>query len=349
MHGRRLRPVRDPVLRARPRVPVGPDVSDCVNAAASGDTIRVPAGTANWSSPIDVPSTKDLTIIGSGIGATLLTCSSGDCFIIHLAASHRISGFTMTGPGGGVQGTRNNNQDPNKHFRIDHNRFVSTDGWVPMEFYGATNGVHPQGLVDNNQFKDVTVKSFGTNFQLDEGNYQHVLWAQQTPLGNSTGIVYIEANSFEGTSGNINFADSNYGGRYVFRFNTAIGRGYLEVHSVQGDNRAAQRTEIYKNTFTYSSIAGGWPGIAFIRGGSGAVFGNRLVGGFGSHLIMDNVRSEEDPGGGVGRCNGSSNWDGNTSGQGGYPCRDQIGRAYDTSVWAPGRPVRAGPSAGLLL
>src|SRR5688572_9383241 len=50
------------------------DVNDCVTAAASGDTILVPAGSASWSSQILLPGTKDLTIVGGG-GATTMTCA----------------------------------------------------------------------------------------------------------------------------------------------------------------------------------------------------------------------------------------------------------------------------------
>ena len=304
------------------------DVNDCVTAAASGDTVRVPAGTASWSSSISLPANKDLQIIGAGIGSTNITCAT--CFSINLGASHRISGFTMNGANDGGIST-SGEQNLSKHFRIDHNRIVSTSGWAPLELSGGFNAVHPQGLVDNNQFVDVPVHANGTNYQLDEGSQQHVLWAQRWTLGDSSAVVYIEANAFQGTNGNINFADSNYAGRYVFRFNTGTGRGYVEVHSVQGQNRASQRFEIYKNSFSTNA---GWPGLAFIRGGSGVVFGNRLTQSGG--LIMDNVRSEEDPGGGVGRCNGSSSWDQNTSGQSGWSCRDQIGRAYDNAQWSPG-------------
>lgn len=310
------------------------DVNDCVSAAASGDTIRVPTGTATWSG-VTLPANKDLSVIGAGIGNTRLTCSGGVCININMGASHRVSGFTMTG-GPGIATSRNSNQNLNKHFRIDHNRIVSTSGWEPMELTGGDNAVHPQGLVDNNEFVDVSIHANGTNFQLDEADYQHVIWTQRTPLGDSTAIVYIEANLFQHTSANVNSSDGNYAGRYVFRFNTTTsGRQTSEIHSVQGDNRAMQRWEVYHNT---ASNPSGFSGIAFIRGGSGVAFGNRLNGsGWSFDILMDNVRSEESVST-SGRCNGSSNWDGNTAGMSGYPCRDQIGRSQDTAQWAPGRP-----------
>ncbi len=314
------------------------DVVAAINSASSGDRVLVPSGTATWSALISLPATKDLDIIGLGIGNTVITCGTGVCFHIHLAAAHRISGFTLLNANaGGIGVVRNGNQDPNKWFRIDHNRIVSPGVWTSIDIWGGTNTVHPQGLVDNNEFVDISVKSFGTNFQLSEGDFQHVLWSRQTPLGDNSEVVYIEDNAFEGTTSNINWADSNYAGRFVFRFNTGTGQGYLEVHSVQGLNRACQRYEIYKNTF--SPTVDRWPGLAFIRGGSGVLWGNRLSAIATRGLVMDNVRSLRDPGDGVGQCNGLSAWDENTPGQSGWACRDQIGRAYDTVQWSHSPPA----------
>jgi hypothetical protein len=320
------------------------DVEDCIAAAASGDTIQVPAGTATWDSVVGLPGDKDLSIIGATVvscsGApitctsgdeTSITCGSGVCFGIDLAAAHRISGFTLlAADNGGIESS--GDQSADKHFRVDHNRIVSSAGWAPLEINGGANAVHPQGIFDNNILVDVAIHSNGTVFQLDEGDQQHELWAQQTPLGDSVAIVYIEDNHFQNTPNNVNNADSNYAGRYVYRFNnTTSGRQTCEVHSVQGLNRASQRFEIYGNSGANSD---GFSGIAFIRGGSGVAFGNRLTSNWPSFGIeMDNVRSEEDPGGGVGACDGSSAWDQNTPGQNGYRCRDQIGSSRDLTQW----------------
>ncbi len=37
-----------------------------------------------------------------------------------------------------------------------------------------------------------------------------------------------------------------------------------------------------------------------------------------------------------GPCDGTSNWDQNSTGQNGYACRDQIGRSHDTTQWVIG-------------
>lgn len=310
------------------------DVNDCVTAASTGATITVPAGTATWSSAISVPSTKDLSIIGAGIGSTNITCSSGECFTIAqggVSSSSRISGFTFTNGIIGLIGVQGS-----KHFRIDHNRFALSSP-VAMDICGFVDNLHPKGLVDNNQFVNVMVHVFGTCAQLSEGNYQHAIWAQTTTLGSYDDVVYIENNSFSGTAGHQNAVDANYSGRFVFRFNTLSGTTYVEGHSVQGGNRATQRWEVYGNS--HSKSASDWYPVAYIRGGSGVIFDNTATSNYTNDIVFNNVRSCRDPGDGVGKCDGTSAWDQNTGGQSGYACRDQIGRTKDNTQFshtAPG-------------
>jgi hypothetical protein len=326
------------------------DVLDCVNAASSGDRINVPSGTATWSGPITLP-VKDLEIFGSTVitctggssSGAPVTCSAvnntnltcGTCFVLNLASAQRISGFSMPSATNGGIGTTGN-QNPSKHFRIDHNR-IAAGSWSPMEIEGDANCVHPQGIVDHNILVNVAIHSNGTDFtgvgDVPGGVCQHQLWAAPVVLGDSTGIVYIEANHFQGTSANINNADSNYGGRYVFRFNNITsGRHTAEIHGVQGDNRGSQRTEVYENALSGLT---GFSGTAFWRGGTGVAFGNRQAAGFSFGILFANDRSELD--GSIpmfGYCDGTHpGVDQNTAGQSGWRCRDQPGVGYDATQW----------------
>jgi hypothetical protein len=320
------------------------DVSDCVTAAATGATITVPAGTQSWASGITVA--KSLTIIGNGIGSTNITCTSG-CFAISNGYTTRISGFTFyVGTGAGI----NHYGAPTAGAtsRIDHNRFEATsrsDNNIIGDAAVSCNEVtplHPSVLYDNNQFQDRRVVVVGTLCNWNDGSAQHRLWAQTPPRGSWPGIVYLEDNTFTATSGGAmqGWIDGNYGARYVGRFNTlsgASGSGpYIEVHSVQENNRAVQWWEFYGNS--QNLTAANYFGLGFLRGGSGIFFGNTLTGSVSTHgLLFDNVRSNATgvPGDG-GTCNGTSTWDQNTSGQGGWACRDQIGRSQDAVLWAPG-------------
>jgi hypothetical protein len=165
-------------------------------------------------------------------------------------------------------------------------------------------------------------------------------------LGGGNTAVYIENNTFTKTKNGVsNCVDANYGGRYVFRFNQVVANSgldynsaqYVEAHSVQGLNRAAQRWEVYGNTFNNQ---GGSTYEPFrFRGGTGVVFDNSILGNWTNfEIALDNVRNRTDVGISFpqGYCDGTSNWDQNLSGQTGYACRDQIGYGYDSVQWTPG-------------
>lgn len=296
------------------------DVNDCVTAATTGATITVPAGTATWSSAISIPITKDLSIIGAGIGSTNITCSSGECFTISNNdggnSASRISGFTFNNGFIGLFLIGST-----KVPRIDHNRFVFSS-WNRWDIAGLT--AHPHVLIDNNEFVEASIGVFGTLSMLNENNNQHNIWFSDPQFG-GTGAVYIESNTFYTSAFNI--TDANYAGRYVFRFNNIIASGTAygnEFHGVQGLNRGGQRWEIYNNIFNNTT----WT-TSFIRGGSGYYFNNTLA-GTNTPPILKVERSCEtkDP---FGQCDGTWNIDGNTGGQQGWPCRDQIGRSRDNS------------------
>lgn len=316
------------------------DVNECYKNATDGDTIIVPAGNSTWEAPLLV--TKSITfqganLIGSGgvVGGTNIT-GSGACFQLSHTQVIRVTGInfincTIMGIDAPIAG---------KWFRADHNSFHAAS-WTINESEGGcqTQMRHPTALWDHNYFFNYAIHTVGTNCSRSDGDYQDQLWAQAPPFGKGDGVVYVEDNTFDGDK-SINWMDGNYGARLVARFNTiANGGGYLEVHSVQGDNRAVQMWEIYQNTMTGT---GGFFGLAFIRGGSGFVFGNRVPSGTES-MKLNNVRSN----GGCavdgtcvtsGLCDGfASRWDQNIFGDG-YACRDQIGRSMDNTKWITGAP-----------
>jgi hypothetical protein len=308
------------------------DVNDCIATAASGDTIRVPAGTSTWSSPIEV--NKNVSIIGAGSANTRISGSSGDCFVLDLERTTRISGFAFTNCTIGGEGY----VTATSTFRIDHNAFSAPD-WLANQFRGGcqTPMRHPTGLIDNNTFLNYRVAVIygaGCNITESQGSAQHQLWAQAPPMGGGVGVIYIEDNVITAAPGVFqNWVDGNYGARWVARFNTINGETHMEVHSVQGEGRAVQWWELYKNSHTKSQ-ASFFP-LAYIRGGSGMVWGNRVSAVFDA-IPVNNVRSCRDPGGDTGKCSGTSNWDQNTPGMSGYACRDQLGRSRDSVQWTIG-------------
>jgi hypothetical protein len=163
---------------------------------------------------------------------------------------------------------------------------------------------------------------------LHENDWQHVLWTTSLDLGTNNSVVYVEDCNLE-FDVFCNAIDTNYGGAYVFRFNHVSGT-YIECHSVQGNNRATRRWEIYGNTIDNPGSSIYYP--YRLRGGTGVVFNDTIVGTWTNYgIALDNVRSYADVGDG-GLCDGDSTWDGNEDATG-YPCRDQIGRGPDDPQW----------------
>jgi hypothetical protein len=313
------------------------DVADCISAASPGDTIHVPAGTVSWGGTIGVY--KSVSIIGAGASATRVSLN-GRCFDIGGQYNVRISGFGFTDCGILVT-VPPSLTAPVGFQRIDHNSFTS-GGFRDILFRAdvSTPMQHPQGLVDNNTFTNYRVLVYGTfaQFADSNGTHQHQLWAQPPPRGATRGgqnIVYIEDNVFTGQVGvHQNWSDANFGGRRVARFNRIVGNTYFENHSIQANNRAGQWWEVYRNTVEQLNGQNMNSFVFYLRGGSGLVWGNRIAATMTvNHITLNNIRSCR-PVGTAGRCNGSSSWDQNASGQGGWGCRDQIGRSQDNSQWS---------------
>lgn len=297
------------------------DVQAAINSAAAGDRVVVPAGNCTWTAAVTIPGSKKIMLQGAGIDSTLITFSSASAIAINIDLSgSRLTGFTLKEGGIQVDGDG---------WRVDHCKFYSESSFLNgVLVAGSREYNHPTGLVDHCTFYNTRVAIAGWM-----GLMANALWAQPLNLGSGDNVVYVEDCVFDATL-HANAIDSNYGGRYVFRYNT-VNDTYIEAHSVQsGTNRASMKWEIYNNTFNQINY-GQWVPM-FLRGGTGVVFNNTVTGTWGNPSIaLNNMRScpYANPNITQGWCDGSSAWDKNTIGMNGYACRDQIGRSTDLSLW----------------
>lgn len=302
--------------------PSNVEISACINVASSGDTIIVPAGTANWTGSVRIPNNKKLTLQGSGVGVTTIGNSGTSYYLAIGLSGSRITGFTFDSMWIHINGSG---------FRIDHNYFYSTETGVAatgVQYDAGVGEVYaiPEGVIDNNTFFNGRVVAFGGEM------LNHVDWTLPTGLGTGNDVIYIEDNVFNRTTPTAgNCIDGGYGGTYVFRYNTLNGP-YLEAHSVQGANRAFKRWEIYGNLINKVPEVATYY-TARLRGGTGVQFFNRITGNWSNRYIaLDNVRSYSSVTT-YGKCDGThSGLDGNKDATG-YPCRDQIGRGPDATLW----------------
>jgi len=316
------------------------DVQTAINTAVTGDTVEIPAGNCTWTTAVTFPT--------SGKNNVKIHCDSPTTTVITVGVSAAIqfkknSGVRLTNCGFKQvsSGIDNWVTFQGQNFRVDHSTFTNTFGLgtgavakhaiAIFSPDSATN--HPTGVVDNNTFYDSDVIVQGGLQSSQEDNN---IWFEASTIGAATpvGVVYVETNTFIMTPAKCCAIDSNTGGRYVFRYNT-VTNSDVNAHSVQGKHRAARSWEIYNNTFNATSA---WQQAIYQRGGTGVIFSNTITGSYSYSIIFDNRRSNEvftaTPSG-PGSCAGSSPensyWDGNTTV--GWPCRDQIGRGVDASLW----------------
>ena len=316
------------------------DVQTAIDSSISGDTVVVPSGSCTWGASVSF-SGKKITLKGAGIGNTIISFGAITVFNLGTSGS-RVTGFELNGTstsGIGVSVAATG-------WRVDHCEFDfrSASGKGVGVLASNTNLYYPawelSGLVDNCVFYDARNVSSGSAVP-GAGTGAFAIWSAPTDLGGPS-AVYFEDNTFYlERSGNI--MDGNYGGVYVFRYNT-VQKGehsgsVVEAHSLQCSCRGTKKWEIYRNNI---HSAGSWTPF-FLRGGTGVIFDNAITGSWSQPgILVDNVRSTNNWGPGL--CDGTCAWDGNDPVEGnGWPCRDQIGRGADSSPWPSSAPYPSQP------
>ena len=274
-------------------------VSAAVSSASDGDTVQVPAGSATWSSTLNI--TKGITLAGAGIGVTVITSGISNNFaaLIKYAPSNpaintpfRVTGFTLDGAWKSMAIDLKNPTATNvDKIRIDHTKITNAIQYA-IRFDGEI-----YGLVDHNQFVDnyLGTQILGRDWYTWEG----------FPLAAGTASYpYFEDNTYIYTGARTNLAfvvEAGQGGRYVFRRNTidvqssAVG-GALELFDAHGNqdpvtsayrpngSRGTLGIEIYDNNITLRAKHR----MLFLRGGEAKVFNNTVtqIGGSSSDFNM---------------------------------------------------------------
>ncbi len=319
-------------------------LQSAINSSSDGDIVTIgagscSAGTVSWSN-------KNISVLGQGIGTTTVT---GLNFNVTTTtkASFRISGMSVGGPSTQWKVNAVDRKTGIKGWRIDH--VAWTYGGcaqnIALQIYGLT-----WGLIDHNVFSGAGNAVFITAWaeNTDEvnpwppdgipgmGGYS---WLLPLNLG-SDEAVYIEDNSFTMPNGcYYGIGDNYYGSRSVFRYNKVV-NSYWQNHAARAYERGGNiKAEVYNNDFYATDSA--WYRAVHVRSGTGVVFNNSLRGSF-SVMNVDNQRSDgENTSSPFGACDGSRLWDGNTPGQAGWPCLDQVGRGPGQYPNQPSEPLYA--------
>ena len=122
-------------------------VQAAINLASSGDTVVIPSGSRTWSSSVDIPNSKKITLQGAGYSSTIIT-TSGTAISMNESGS-RITGFSfMQTVAGGITidvgGTG---------WRIDHCRFHHDTGHSSVHANSRKNN---NNLTQNLNFQTLT-------------------------------------------------------------------------------------------------------------------------------------------------------------------------------------------------
>lgn len=279
------------------------DVKAALASAAPGDIVSLPAGSATWSSSLSIDK-ANITFQGNGIGSTIIS-GSGMLFTTsgEKANNLRITGIELrlckqcifeNGSGTPRQAIKN--------FRFDHCKFVNA--YIVLETGGGATGV-----IDHCIFLDsYAARLYGSNDASAKYPYK---------LGTSDAI-FIENNTVTVTSKGSppHFIASNSGSRYVVRYNTFdYGKSLWDIVDAHGycevQGRGSATWEIYNNTFNLVPTI---DRVIHLRGGQGVVFNNT----FNNYKPRIPITITD-----YSYCNPPC-----VAGCSGYPCKDQINRAY---------------------
>ncbi len=276
-------------------------VASCVSRAASGDTVNVTAGSANWGANY-LTITKAIKLVGAGTSQTTGTRITGTgnttygfgMFKIDTGSTESTFPFEMTGFR--VTSTIIGNENmirisgAGSGWRIHGNYFyknATTEEAVLNVYPNSTTSHKLFGLIDNNVFENIKIYVTGA---LPQANLS---WMATAQWGTDQ-VVFIENNTFIGPRPyNGSRIDSYQGARLVIRYND-FNDARIEAHSAcQSNIRGARSYEVYNNRFSATDSSGGWAVALAMRAGSHVITRNVIAGVYSENgkVALDNRRS----------------------------------------------------------
>lgn len=299
------------------------DVAAAVALASSGDTVTIPAGAANWTSPITLPD--GVKIVGAGMWQTILTNAAGAGIFI-LNDFTWVEGITMIANGGNTSSTFHSIAGTNIVIKdVWFDCAINWNGSALLAIRDTQHNIIPNGVMENCVFVDTRCL-----FESPYFNGMHTRWAQPTRFGYQD-TWYIQNSKFTNVNWGQNVIDANYGGSYVIRSNT-FHNCAPSSHGIQSFNsRGPRKTEVYENLFT----GGAQPNTMSVGAGTSLFWNNTCSDtvtwtGNKAKLWLSLARAYGSVGTG-GKADGHSNWDGNRT--------NGIARATGTHTGSDGASV----------
>lgn len=245
------------------------DVNNTITAAAAGDIVYVPVGSATWGTTLAVA--KSIKLIGAGIGQTVITCTGGTgiTYTTNGDSTFELAGFTFIDDdqaNGGFRPVNSSTVAPLYNLRVHHCKF---QGWL-YAFGGHETMGMVYGLIDNCQFSGNT---YDFKFLADPREEESwTLFPGATNVG-TVHYFYVEDCTTELATTII--ISSGHGARWVYRHNVISNVPALhndKLFDIHGDtgNRGVVAAELYENTMIGCDEL---QGVHF-RGGTGIIFNN---------------------------------------------------------------------------
>jgi len=285
-------------------------VQNAVNSARTGDTVAVPAGSANWAAPVTV--SQPIIIKGAGSGSSVITntthATSGletPCFVVSLHVDQRfeISGFHLAGI---YIGNACSNGITLVSGSVLATQIVIHDIVFDGFSFGVQNGNNGNaigfGVVYNCTFLNCRITCRNSGFykaaNLRGSNVPSPAW------GTAHYMVY-EDNSIQFTKWTGGFQGANYMGDTEYPMNYMVRHctfninrhGSIEVdgYDMHGSGSAQIPSSaatngfgfvIHDNVFNYTGGSVGAK-LADIRGGVGAlIYNNTIHGQNGNYITL---------------------------------------------------------------
>lgn len=270
-------------------------VKAAYDLCSDGDTLRIPAGSASWTSGLMQTMTKDIIIQGAGKDLTTITANFEP--IISCANNVRMRicdvGFVQTA-------------STSTSFIL---KLRGANNWVVRCKFLATavkaTAVHPSGGSGNPQATGLVADSIlydtRSNVQGDLNNstshFGRREWANTdhtAEIGSAETMVFernVLTLSGAVTPG-MNQNDHENGGHSVIRFNTyydstIFGHGTKNVEDADtSSQRGTKFIEAYFNTFVFSVISGYRDPAIWQRGGRLIAFNNSVSGIYANAAVV---------------------------------------------------------------
>jgi len=256
------------------------DVNSAISGAHNGDTVSIPSGSAcNWAGVGGklAISNKPLSIIGSGVGNTIIQNGGFTWYFMNNSGQIRISGIEFQCSN--LAAVDLWSFPPYTITPIvDNNKFDAGSG-VGCEANINGDISSSGGVITKNTF----IAGSGSTIRhlrqpTDAGNYGfdsgYASWAADTNLGGVAGIVVAEGNTITwATPGSYSAFDGRSGSRIVMRYNNITNQMWGMHDQMEGHEYSTRQWEFYKNDIRYTVDT--WLYPILVVGGTGVVWGNR--------------------------------------------------------------------------